>query len=174
MALKTKADYEMLGKLHAETMDAAPFPQHGTSWQAIAYWRGRRSHRQAPQDARKQGKEAPKAVGQGDSAPTGWKHLRTVDVDKLSDLAQNWPHAAWHHTIVLAGAHNVETRLRRRARLHRSIRRMVLRHSRERRTSMADIQAVPMSMPQLGLNTPMTTQPHPDGDITVGDILAGR
>jgi hypothetical protein len=162
--------YEEMGRDHARAgAKAASFPRSGTSWQAKAYWRGRDAENAAIQARKsKDPGPAPGTAPRGSlmgiattrlpskspaeiQAPKAYlDKLRVVNYPALMKLSEYWPAGAKEHVRLLAMDHNTELRLGRRARLHRAIRRMVLRHEPSRRSpgNWADIAAVPMSMSQ--------------------------
>lgn len=138
MAAMTKHDYEALGAEHAREGDVAPtapYPRHGTSWQAIAYWKGRDAEERKLEKKLTAVKpitldqatsmRADFDVAYGENIPK----IRTVDTETLARIAQNWPGAAKSHVLCLARDLNQEKRLERRKRLHAAVSRMLVRHA---------------------------------------------
>lgn len=88
----------------------------------------------------------------------------------LSLGVQNWPPAAREHARRLIADVQQETNMRRQLRLITALHRMDRRHGGKPQVR-AGHQIIGIDE---AMNTPMTTQPCPEGPVTVGDILAGR
>jgi hypothetical protein len=89
---------------------------------------------------------------------------RAADSGRVSSFAQRdvqtegWPRAAAEHAHRLVADMNRERNPARHNRLSRALARMQKRHGAAR---------------SAFLSTPITTQPHPDGPITIGQIFQG-
>lgn len=92
--------------------------------------------------------------------------FRIMDPATIASLTQGYPGAAGHHVGLLVELHNKESDDHRRRRLHRAVVRVIDRHM----GGPGRLAAIEKEI----RNFPVSTQPHPDGPITVGHLLDGR
>lgn len=91
----------------------------------------------------------------------------------LSVGTQNWPPAAREHARRLIEDIQQEKDTRRRLRLIAALHRMDRRHGKYQNIKPLYTEHRLLSVDEA-MSIPMTTQPCPEGPVTVGDILAGR
>lgn len=156
MPAMTKEQYWRSGRKAGDANDPPARLKPGT-WQAGAYNRG---YVNIPLDAPVEALAAAQRTRGTRTISTGAaeKPVGGVHLDRMAANTRGWPGAAAQHALALARDLNAERNPARRKRLHSALSRMQRRHGR----------------PADPLDVPMTTQPCPEGPVTVRDILQGR
>jgi len=187
MAMKTKADVQARAREHARFgVEKHPYMRSSNSWQAIAYWAAYteqlgeiKKERDAAKAFFDQGTETERISS---DQPALSNTPKGIDVKKIVKVRANlkssglmmqpippeampqtgmigWPIAAKEHAAKLKTDLSTELHAKRASRLLASLQRLYARHEAKSRT--------------LG-DFPISTQPHPDGDVTLGMLLSGR
>jgi hypothetical protein len=159
MAALRTADFVEMGRNHARNaavpgglIAPTPYPRSSTSWQARSYWSG------YDDEAHRLANSAVLKKADHDRAND---KLGAALTARLRDGLDHWPQAAAAHYRCLVGDINACKDEKRRTRLVKALSRMAIRY------------ALPKPV-QLVADFPISTQPHPDGPITLGMVLAGQ